>query len=236
MKDATILLVEDEDHIARGLVFNLKQEGYQVIHVASGQAALEALWGQPTSLVVLDLMLPDMHGLEICRRIRKIDQRLPILMLTALGKDEERVAGLKAGADDYLTKPFNLAEFLLRVNGMLRRSRWYRPDFSYEQRYTFGSNVVDLQRRTALTDQGEIDLTELECRMLRTFFQHEGEILSRSELLQSVWGMAPGTETRTLDNFIVRLRRYFEPNPAKPTYFHTIRGRGYRFVQDGREK
>jgi len=236
MKDVSILLVEDEDHIARGLVFNLEQEGYQVTHVTTGRAALESLWGQPTSLVVLDLMLPDMHGLEICRRIRKIDVRLPVLILTALGKDAERVAGLEAGADDYLTKPFNLAEFLLRVNGMLRRSRWYRPDFSYEQRYTFGENVIDLQRRVAYTSQGQIDLTELECRMLRTFFQHEGEVLSRSDLLQSVWGMAPGTETRTLDNFIVRLRRYFEPDPAKPTHFYTVRGRGYRFVQKDHEK
>jgi len=234
MGKTRILLVEDESHIAKGLVFNLEQEGYLVVHVGSGEEALVFLQQHPCSLVILDLMLPDMHGLEVCRRIRKIDRRMPILMLTAMDKESDKVAGLAEGADDYLTKPFNLEEFLLRVKGMLRRSEWYRPDIRHYERYTFGGNEVDLKEQRAVTPRGEFSLTELEVKMLRTFFHREGEILSRVELLESVWGISPDTETRTLDNFIMRMRKYFEKNPASPVHFLTVRGQGYRFVRNGR--
>lgn len=231
MKKPCILLVEDEINIAQGLIYNLELEGFRVTHVETGALAMEAFDRQPFDLVVLDLMLPDSHGIDICRRMRQAMPKLPILMLTALGEEQERISGLQAGADDYLTKPFSLDEFLLRLRGMLRRSAWYHPDYNPDETYSFGSNRVDLSNLKADTPQGEIRLTELEGRMLALFFANESKTLTRSELLQSVWGMAGDTETRTLDNFIVRLRKYFEDQPARPVHFLTIRGRGYRFVR-----
>ena len=230
MNRPSVLLVEDEPHIARGLIFNLEEEGFRVVHVTTGEEAIEALTREDLALVVLDLMLPGIDGIQVCRRLRRLDPRLPVLMLTARGEEKDRVAGLSAGADDYLTKPFSLDEFLLRVKGMLRRSAWYhRTD--HAEVYSFGGNRVDLEHAVAQTAQGEQNLTELEVRMLRLFFRREGEVLSRAELLEGVWGMAPDAETRTLDNFIVRLRRYFEDDPAAPRHFLTVRGRGYRFLR-----
>ncbi len=235
MSAPRILLVEDEQHIARGLVFNLEQEGFEVVHVEQGELALEQFDRASFDLVILDLMLPGISGLEVCQELRQRDQRVPILMLTAMGKERDRVKGLTAGADDYLTKPFSLGEFLLRVQGMLRRSRWYRPQPRANDRYRFGCNEVDLQRQRAWTERGEISLTELEVRMLRCFFEREGEVLERAELLEAAWGISPETETRTLDNFLVRLRKYFEADPTNPAHFITVRGRGYRFLRNGRD-
>ncbi len=232
MKQPHILLVEDETHIAQGLIFNLELEGFLVTHAETGAAAYEAFGRQPYDLVILDLMLPDSHGIDICQQMRKTSPQLPILILTALGEEQDRVNGLKAGADDYLTKPFSLDEFLLRVSGMLRRSTWYQATLNRAEEYLFGSNRINLNNLQAITAGGNIRLTELEGRMLESFFANEGETLTRAELLKSVWGMSEDTETRTLDNFIVRLRKYFETNPAEPKYFLTVRGRGYRFVRD----
>ncbi|MGE4579750.1 MAG: response regulator transcription factor [Desulfuromonadales bacterium] len=230
MPQARILLVEDEPSLARGLLFNLEAEGYAVTHADSGEKALDAFDRESFSLLVLDLSLPGIDGLEVCRQIREKSPRLPILILTARSQERDRVKGLAAGADDYLTKPFSLDEFLLRIKGMLRRSGWYKEELPPSDLYAFGGNEVNLREQTATTPRGEVSLTELEIKMLRIFFDREGEILSRAELLKLVWGMAPDTETRTLDNFIVRLRRYFEPDPANPVHFLTVRGRGYRFV------
>jgi len=232
MNRPRLLLVEDETHIAQGLIYNLEHEGFVVVHAETGAAAMTAFDGQPFDIVVLDLMLPDSHGLDLCRQMRKSAPQLPILMLTALGEEQDRIRGLKEGADDYLTKPFSLDEFLLRIRGMLRRSAWYQPAQNVEENYQFGSNRIDLRNLHALTAHGEIRLTELEGRMLASFFANEGETLTRTELLKSVWGMAEDTETRTLDNFIVRLRKYFEGDPGNPKHFLTVRGRGYRFIRD----
>jgi len=226
-----ILLVEDEPHIASGLIYNLEGEGYRVTHVVSGEAALETLWNENCSLVVLDLMLPGIDGIEVCRRIRRLDPKLPVLMLTARSDDQDRIAGLSVGADDYLTKPFNLDEFMLRVKGMLRRSDWYRPQASPESDYRFGANSVNLKEHTARAGDSRFELTDIEVKLLRAFFRREGEIIPRTELLAAAWGVAPGTETRTLDNFVVRLRKYFETDPARPVHFRTVRGRGYQFVR-----
>ena len=231
MNQAHILLVEDEPHIASGLIYNLEAEGYQVTHTEKGEAALEQLWQEAFALVILDVMLPGIDGIEVCRQIRKQDPKLPILMLTARSEDKDRIEGLSTGADDYLTKPFNLDEFLLRIKGILKRSAWYRPQAAPERYYTFGSNEISLHEGSATTEQGKITLTEHEVNLLRTFFQREGEIITRSDLLEAAWGMDPETETRTLDNFIVRLRKYFEKKPSSPIHFQTIRGRGYRFVR-----
>jgi DNA-binding response OmpR family regulator len=227
-----IMLVEDEIHLARGICFNLEEEGCRVSHVDSGEKALTTLGVEHFDLIILDVMLPGMDGFQLCQAIRRIDPRVPILMLTARSDDTDRVEGLMHGADDYLTKPFNLVEFLLRVKGMLRRSSWYRPD-PVEEGYRFGANEVFLLSYRGRTAQGEIDLTEMEVRVLSLFFQKEGQIIPRGELLQSVWGYSNDTETRTLDNFIVRLRKYFEPDPAHPVHFQTVRGVGYRFRRNG---
>ena len=227
-----IMLVEDEIHLARGICFNLEEEGCRISHFAPGEKALEALQFEHFDLIILDVMLPGMDGFQVCQSVRRMDGRVPILMLTARSEESDRVHGLETGADDYLTKPFNLVEFLLRVKGMLRRSSWYRPD-PVEEGYCFGANEVFLLSYRARTAQGEIDLTEMEVRVLSIFFQKEGQAIPRGELLQTVWGYSSDTETRTLDNFVVRLRRYFEPDPAKPVHFQTVRGVGYRFSRKG---
>jgi DNA-binding response OmpR family regulator len=226
----SIMLVEDEIHLARGICFNLEEEGFRISHFDSGEKALATLEVEHFELIILDVMLPGMDGFQVCRAVRKLDPRVPILMLTARSDDADRVEGLENGADDYLTKPFNLVEFLLRVKGMLRRSSWYRPD-PVEEGYRFGNNEVFLLSYRARTAQGEIDLTEMEVRVLAIFFRKEGQAIPRGELLQTVWGYSSDTETRTLDNFIVRLRKYFEPDPAHPIHFQTVRGVGYRFNQ-----
>ncbi len=225
-----LLLVEDEPHIAKGLVYNLTEEGYLVTHVETGEQALAQLENQPFALIILDLMLPGIDGLEVCNRLREQGNQIPILMLTARGSEQDRITGLSFGADDYLAKPFNLKEFLLRVAGLLRRSNWQSTRMEHKH-YDFGSNHIDLETHQATTAKETIQLTDLEMKMLLLFFNHEGKVLSRRELLRQVWGMSPDTETRTLDNFIVRLRKYFEVDPTKPRYFKTIRGRGYRFIR-----
>ncbi len=227
-----IMLVEDEIHLARGICFNLEEEGLRVSHFENAERALASLEIERFNLVILDVMLPGMDGFQACRAIRAIDPRVPILMLTARSEDADRVEGLENGADDYLTKPFNLVEFLLRVKGMLRRSSWYRPE-PVEEGYRFGDNEVFLLSYRARTAQGEIDLTEMEVRVLSLFFQKEGHAIHRSDLLHSVWGYSSDTETRTLDNFIVRLRKYFEPDPSHPKHFQTVRAVGYRFSREG---
>jgi len=228
-----ILLVEDELHLARGMTFNLEEEGYRVSHAATGEAALELLTFNRFALIILDVMLPGKDGFTVCREVRTADPRVPILILSARSEEGDRISGLASGADDYLTKPFNLSEFLLRVKGMLRRSSWYRPE-PVEEGYRFGDNEVFLLSYHARTAQGEIDLTELEIRMLALFFRNEGKTVTRPTLLETVWGYSSETETRTLDNFIVRLRKYFEPDPSHPVYIQTVRGVGYRFARRGR--
>jgi DNA-binding response OmpR family regulator len=223
-----ILLIEDEINLARGICFNLEQDGYRVSHVESGEDALRILGYSRFSLIILDIMLPGIDGFSVCGEIRKLDARVPVLILSARTEEGDRITGLASGADDYLTKPFNLNEFLLRVKGMLRRSSWYRPE-PVEEGYVFGENEVFLLSYHARTAQGEIDLTDLEVRTLALFFQNEGQVIPRKTLLEGVWGYSSEVETRTLDNFIVRLRKYFEPDPSKPVYFQTIRGVGYRF-------
>lgn len=232
MTDAIpLLLVEDEPHIAQGIVFNLEAEGYRVTHVASAEAALKKIGQHRYALMILDLTLPAMDGLELCDLLREQGNQLPILMLTARDSQQDRIIGLSTGADDYLTKPFHLKEFLLRVASLLRRAPW-PPAQKNAPLYQFGSNRIDIEARQATTSQGDIQLTELEVKMLQLFFEHEGRVLSRAELLKQVWGLSPETETRSLDNFIVRLRKYFESDPARPLYFRTVRGRGYRFIKN----
>lgn len=236
---AKILVVEDEPHLAFNLELNLRSEGFQCQIAVDGPQAIEAFEKNgPFDLIILDVMLPDVNGFEVAEYIRKKDDQTQILMLTAMGREEDRIRGLEVGADDYITKPFHLKEFLLRVKRMVRRSAYFSKEPSHldevEQK---GSPTVHLQygcfvlnTETLELSQGDqkISLTALETDVLREFFSNPDKVLSRGYLLQKVWGINGDIETRTVDNFIVRLRRYIETDPAKPVHLVSIRGRGYR--------
>jgi two-component system, OmpR family, alkaline phosphatase synthesis response regulator PhoP len=230
MESPRILVVEDEKHLAEGLLYNLRSEGYEAELARDGEEALALFARGHWSLILLDLMLPLVDGFEVARRIRKADPRIPILMLTARAAEEDRVKGLEHGADDYLTKPFHLRELLLRVQGMLRRSSWYRTVPGPGSIYRFGDGCwVDFDRRRACGPGGERDLTEKEHQVLRYLVECQPETVSRDEMLRQVWGYSPGVETRTLDSFIHRLRTYLEKDPSSPQHILSVRGRGYRF-------
>lgn len=226
---AKILLVEDEKNLAEGLAYNLRCEGYETAIAPDGEEALRLFDEGPWDLVILDLMLPCMDGLEVARRIRRKDVQIPVLILTARGREEDRISGLASGADDYLTKPFHLRELLLRIQGMLRRRSWYRT-VPAGKLYSFGKDCwVDFSLRRASGPRGVRELTEKEFGILKLLIEREGETVTREELLATVWGYSPEMETRTVDNFIRRLRTYFEPDPSRPRHILSVRGRGYRF-------
>lgn len=231
---ANILLVEDEAHIANGLVFNLELEGHAVTLVSDGLEAKHLLVDERREydLVILDLMLPGMSGLDLCRGIRKRGIFTPVLMLTARSQPKEKVEGLHLGADDYVTKPFNLEELLARVETLLRRARWQQPAApAGESVLSFGAARVDFDRFEATMGGEEIKLTPIEFQILKTFQEHEGKVLSREQLLEGAWGFTGPASTRTVDNFIMRLRRAFEADPSQPRHFLSVRGAGYKFVR-----
>ena len=226
-----ILVVEDEKHLAEGLRYNLAAEGYETLIARDGLEALQRFDQGPWNLIVLDLMLPLLDGFQVAEQIRRKDPRVPILMLTAKAADEDRVKGLECGADDYLTKPFHLRELLLRIQGILRRSSWYRTVPGEGDRYCFGEGCwVDFRERTALGPGGRRRLTEKEILVLKCLVERESETVSREDMLREVWGYRPGVETRTVDNFIRRLRTYFEKDPGSPEHIVSVRGLGYRFI------
>lgn len=227
-----ILLVEDEINLARSLHFNLEQEGYRVRATSSGREALEWLQGGHFDLILLDIMIEEMDGFEVARRIRQHDQKLPIMMLTARTADADRVLGLEIGADDYLVKPFHLRELLLRVRRMLQRSCWYAERPPAGRELSIGGSTVDLELLAAAGPRGRVQLTALEARLLEVFDAHPNRVLSRAELLEKVWGYRADIETRTVDNFILRLRKYFEPEPEHPRYFISVRGQGYMYQKN----
>jgi len=181
-------------------------------------------------LILLDIMLPGKDGLEVCRTIRKEAGRIPILFLTARGRDDDRVAGLLAGGDDYLTKPFNLQELLLRVAAIFRRQTWYKSGNLPVSRYEFGDYWVDFVSYKALGVSGEVELSQKECMIMKYLAEHPDEVIPRDAILDAVWGYNVYPSNRTIDNFIVRLRKIFEPDPSNPRYIHTIRGAGYKFT------
>ncbi len=229
-----LLLVEDDELLARGLARNLEAEGFTIRHVTTGEDALEVLAASPgaADLVILDIMLPGRDGLEVCRNLRERGDDVPVLFLTARGSDADRILGLRVGADDYLTKPFHVEELVLRIRGILRRSAWSRSASRTGPVIRFGNNTVDLKAMRATTASGTVDLTERELMLVRFFAENEGRVLSRGELLERVWGYTFDTATRTLDTFVHRLRRHFEEDPHHPRHFHTVRGVGYRFTRE----
>ena len=226
-----ILLVEDEVNLARPLQFNLEQEGYRIRATPSGREALEWLLLERFDLIILDIMIEDTDGFEVARRVRQRDQKLPILMLTARTAEADRIHGLEIGADDYLIKPFHLRELLLRVRRMLQRSCWYGDRTEPERAIRVAGCIVNLDQLTATGPRGNLQLTELEARLLEVLSQQPNRVVSRAELLEKVWGYHSDVETRTVDNFIMRLRKYFEPEPDHPRYFISIRGQGYMYQE-----
>jgi len=228
-----ILIVEDEKHLAEALAHNLKFEGYGTTVVGDGEAALERVGAEDYDLIVLDIMLPGISGYEVCERLRESGNRVPVMFLTARNTDADRLAGLRHGGDDYMTKPFLLEELVLRIRGILRRQEWYQTPIAERGVFRFGDNEVNFRTFRARGARGEIQLTEKECMLMKLLVERQGQVVSRELILERVWGYKYGSSSRTIDNFIVRLRRYFEPDARRPKFIHSVRGVGYRFTPEG---
>jgi DNA-binding response OmpR family regulator len=229
-----ILIVEDEVHLAAGLRFNLEAEGYEATIAATGEAALEQLLAESGfDLVVLDVMLPGIDGFGVVQHLRNAGKYMPVLMLTARGGSSDILRGLAAGADDYLPKPFDLPILLARIQGLLRRKEWVLQDQESEvTQFIFGDRRFDFERQLITGNNDDQPLTVMETNLLRHLIRNEGKVVSRKELLEEVWGVREDTDTRAIDNFVVRLRRYIEDDPANPQHLLTVRGVGYRFVAE----
>jgi two-component system, OmpR family, alkaline phosphatase synthesis response regulator PhoP len=249
---SAVLIVEDEQHLADGLRFNLEAEGYEVDTTGDGESALALLLVERRRFdaVVLDVMLPGKSGFDVASELRAAGQFVPVLMLTARGHPEDVLRGFESGADDYLPKPFDLSVLIARLNGLLRRREWFdrdsqssRPasvdDGASKARNTlsnqtvpfvFDGKTIDFEKLELHAKDQIIRLTLMEAQLLRYLISHEGEIVSRKAMLEDVWGLREDTDTRAIDNFIVRLRKYLETEPAKPKHLLTVRGVGYRFV------
>ncbi len=225
-----ILIVEDEAHLAEALAHNLQFEGYSTTVAYDGEEGLRLAQTMQFDLILLDIMMPKMDGLEVCRRIRATGSRVPILFLTAKSSDADRLLGLKVGADDYIPKPFLLEELILRIQGIFRRQDWYRTPPEQKDVFTFGDNTINFLTFEAESGGRRISLTEKECMLMKLLVERKNQVVSREEILERVWGYRFSTSSRTIDNFIVRLRRYFEPDPKDPTFIHSVRGVGYRFT------
>ena len=235
-----ILIVEDEPHIADGLRYNLEAEGHEASVAPDGERALDIVLREkrPFDVVVLDIMLPGKDGFTVASELRAAGEFVPILMLTARGRPEDVLSGFEAGADDYLPKPFELSILIARINGLLRRRRWNEreqepaPPPPNGDVYTFAGRTLDFSAMEVRTGEKSYRLTQMECELLRYLVKKAGQPVSRREILEDVWDLHEDTDTRAIDNFIVRLRRYLEDRPAAPKYLQTVRGVGYRFVPE----
>ncbi|HEV2577497.1 MAG TPA: response regulator transcription factor [Acidobacteriaceae bacterium] len=247
MPSPLIAIVEDEEHLAQGLLFNLQAEGYRTHHEADGNSALHWLLNtpEPPAAVLLDVMLPGQDGFSILRALRESGRFIPVLMLTARGRTEDIVEGFSAGADDYLPKPFDLTILLARLSSLLRRVHWAstpnatpaqpsaaQPAEPQQPVFTLGDRTIDLDTLEIRGPAETIHLTVMEADLLRYLLERPNKIIARKELLENVWRVHEDTDTRAIDNFLVRLRRYLEPDPAHPSHFLTVRGVGYRFVPE----
>jgi two-component system, OmpR family, alkaline phosphatase synthesis response regulator PhoP len=229
LKEINILLVEDEENLAHGLEYNLIEEGYKVSLAKDGREALKLFDENEFDLIVLDIMLPYFNGFEIAKHVREKHPQMPILMLTARTQVEDRVKGLELGADDYLTKPFHLKELLLRIKGMLKRKSWYQKVVIENPIYRFGGNEINFENFKCTSGKKEFQLTSYEAMIMKYLIENKDKVVTRKELLENVWNMNPEVETRTVDNFIVRLRKYFEDDPSNPKYILSVRSAGYIF-------
>ena len=243
---SAVLIVEDEQHLADGLRYNLNAEGYDVDIARSAEEAVLLLLDQRKvyDVVVLDVMLPGMDGFALASRLRAKGQFVPILMLTARGQAEDVLRGFEAGADDYLPKPFDLSVLLARIHALLRRREWFHKDHRDETRqqpdgnaniFDFGNKTIDFDALELRSGDQTVNLTLMEAELLRYLINHDGRIVSRSAILEDVWGLREDTDTRAIDNFIVRLRKYIEDEPSRPRHLLTVRGVGYKFVSSSVE-
>jgi DNA-binding response OmpR family regulator len=239
----SVLIVEDEKHLADGLRYNLRAEGYDVDIASTAEQAATLLLDQRKlyDVVVLDVMLPGMDGFTFASKLREQGQFVPILMLTARGLAEDVLRGFEAGADDYLPKPFELSVLLARINALLRRREWLRKTsrepapVDTSNIFEFGSRIIDFEALELRSRDQTVHLTLMEADLLRYLINHDGRIVSRSAILEDVWGLREDTDTRAIDNFIVRLRKYIEDEPSRPRHLLTVRGVGYKFVSEESE-
>ena len=237
---SSILIVEDETHLADGLRYNLRAEGYDVDIASNAEQAASLLLDNRTAydVVVLDVMLPGMDGFTFASQLREKGQFVPILMLTARGQAQDVLRGFEAGADDYLPKPFDLSVLLARLHALLRRREWLRKTAQQPQSdgastiFEFGSKTIDFDALELRSGDQTVHLTLMEAELLRYLINHDGRIVSRSAILEDVWGLREDTDTRAIDNFIVRLRKYIEDEPSRPRHLLTVRGVGYKFVSE----
>ncbi len=227
---AHILIIDDETHLANGVSENLQAEGYNTEIAYDGQEGLEKINASNFDLIILDVMMPKLDGLQVCKQIRDQGLQTPVLFLTVKGNTSDRIRGLEAGGDDYLAKPFELRELLLRVAAILRRTDWYREQTEH---LIFGDNEVSFHSYHAHAwDGSKHTLTHKEAMILKVLTEKAGDMVPREDILDKVWGYEVFPSTRTIDNFIVRLRKRFEKNPEEPQYFHTVHGIGYRFTME----
>lgn len=228
----SILLVEDEENLHEALKLNLELEGFSVTSAYDGVAALNAVQGEYFDLIILDVMLPEMDGINVTETIRISNNEVPILILSAKNSSADRVLGLKKGADDYLTKPFNLEELLLRVNKLIDKNKKLQDKSSIGDNYQFGGHSVDFRAQEATLANGEkVALSKKETMLLKLLIENKNEVVAREKILQSVWGYNVYPTTRTIDNFILNFRKYFEADSRNPRYFHSVRGVGYKYAE-----
>ncbi|MET0463575.1 MAG: response regulator transcription factor [Chitinophagaceae bacterium] len=231
-KKTSILLVEDEENLHEALKLNLELEGYDVTSAFDGAAAFKAVETEYFDLIILDVMLPEMDGISVAESIRIGNNEVPILILSAKNSSADRVLGLKKGADDYLTKPFNLEELLLRVHKLINKNKKLQDKSSVGNSYTFGNNLIDFKAQEATTHtNGKIQLSKKETMLLKLLIENKNEVVPREKILQAVWGYNVYPTTRTIDNFILNFRKYFEEDSRNPKYFHSVRGVGYKYSE-----
>jgi len=228
---ANILLVEDEENLHETLKLNLEMEGYEVSSAFNGTEALKKIANEYFDLIIMDIMLPEVDGIAVTESIRVNNNEVPILMLSAKNAGSDRVLGLKKGADDYLTKPFNLEELLLRVEKLINKNKKLQEKETVGDTYEFGNNKVDFKAQDAITWNGQhIELSKKEAMLLKLLIENKGEVVTREKILQVVWGYNVYPTTRTIDNFILSFRKYFEEDSRHPRYFHSVRGVGYKYM------
>lgn len=228
----SILLVEDEENLHEALKLNLELEGYEVTSAFTGTAALAKVENEYFDLIILDIMLPETDGIQVTETIRVRNNEVPILILSARSTSADRVLGLKKGADDYLTKPFNLEELLLRVHKLIDKNKKLLDKDTVGNTYTFGKNKIDFKAQEAINKNGEvIQLSKKEAMLLRLLIENKNEVVPREKILQTVWGYNVYPTTRTIDNFILSFRKYFEEDSRNPQYFHSVRGVGYKYAE-----
>lgn len=231
-KKPSILLVEDEENLHEALKLNLELEGYDVTSAFDGVAAIKAIQGEYFDLIILDVMLPEMDGINVTETVRISNNEVPILILSARNSSADRVLGLKKGADDYLTKPFNLEELLLRVNKLINKNKKLQDKTTIGNSYSFGDNIIDFKAQEATSKNGQkIQLSKKETMLLKLLIENKNEVVPREKILQAVWGYNVYPTTRTIDNFILNFRKYFEDDSRNPKYFHSVRGVGYKYAE-----